>query len=288
MLKSILVALDGSASSLRAARIALALSRRHGAHVKGLGIVNSAWIQRPEPVPVGGTALKKALDLRALESANERVEAVLDLFRQEARDAEAASLEAEIARGNPLDVIETAAVAHDLVVIGRNSRFDVDEDMQDVPQSVDRVIRGEPRPMLLVPPSANGNGENEIAGPTLIAFDGSPAASRALHMFALLGIGRDRAVKVLTVNPSSEQAATETAVRACALLERHGFTQVEPMGLGNPEAGRPAEAILEAAKVIHAGMIVMGAYGHSGIRELFGSCTRDVLNNSTAVLFLHH
>jgi hypothetical protein len=50
MLSSILVALDGSSSSLRAAQVAFALARRGEVHVEGLGIVNSAWIQRPEPV----------------------------------------------------------------------------------------------------------------------------------------------------------------------------------------------------------------------------------------------
>ena len=44
MLRSILVALDGSASSVEAGRLALALAARADAHVEGLGIVNSAWI----------------------------------------------------------------------------------------------------------------------------------------------------------------------------------------------------------------------------------------------------
>jgi nucleotide-binding universal stress UspA family protein len=32
----------------------------------------------------------------------------------------------------------------------------------------------------------------------------------------------------------------------------------------------------------------MGAYGHRGIREIFGSCTREVLTACSQVLFLHH
>ena len=56
MLRSIVVALDGSASSVEAGLLALELGKRHRAHVEVLGIVNSAWIQRPEPVPIGGMA----------------------------------------------------------------------------------------------------------------------------------------------------------------------------------------------------------------------------------------
>ncbi|SCY97333.1 universal stress protein [Microvirga guangxiensis] len=77
MLRSILIALDGSPSSLQAAGLGLELARHHKAHVDGLGIVNSAWIQRPEAVPVGGMAYKTALDLKELQSAAERVDAVL-------------------------------------------------------------------------------------------------------------------------------------------------------------------------------------------------------------------
>ena len=65
--------------------------------------------------------------------------------------------------------------------------FDVEGELYDVPVCVERIIRSEPRPVLLVPPERNGRGDPTMTGPVLIAFDGSPAASRALHMFALLG-----------------------------------------------------------------------------------------------------
>jgi nucleotide-binding universal stress UspA family protein len=35
-------------------------------------------------------------------------------------------------------------------------------------------------------------------------------------------------------------------------------------------------------------MIVMGAFEHSGIREIFGSCTRSVLADCPKMLFLYH
>ncbi|WP_064712342.1 universal stress protein [Rhizobium bangladeshense] len=60
------------------------------------------------------------------------------------------------------------------------------------------------------------------------------------------------------------------------------------IGLGDREAGTPAETILGLAKSLNVEVIVMGAYGHHGIREIFGSTTREVLNASPTVLFLHH
>lgn len=288
MLRSIVVALDGSDSSVEAGLLALELGKRHGARVEGLGIVNSAWIQRPEPVPIGGMAYKRALDLQSLKNASDRVSAVLTAFSQHAKEAGFIAFEAKKVDGDPRIQIEFEATVHDLVVVGRGSLFDVDGELFEMPLCIDQVIRGEPRPVILVPASMKGRPGDDLAAPVLIAFDGSPAASRTLHMFALLGLAMEREVHVLTVDNSSEDAAIAVATRACALLRRHGATQTHGIGLGDRQAGTPAEAILGTAKALGAGMIAMGAYGHRGIRELFGSCTRTVLENSSSLLFLHH
>jgi nucleotide-binding universal stress UspA family protein len=287
MLRSILVALDGSESSTRASEVALQLASQHDAHVEGLGIVNSGWIQRPEPVPIGGMAIKAALDLSRLGTARERVDRVLQEFKAQVVKAGISSPGIRAAEGNPLQLIAQEATAHDLIVIGRNSMFDVEGEMCDLPVCVERIIREEPRPILLVPSEPSESGVAGSQRSILVAFDGSPAASRAMHMFALLGLAQDRAVHVVTVANETD-AATETAGRACELLARHGASQTRAIGLGDREAGTPSETILGLPKSIDADMIVMGAYGRRGIREIFGSTTREVLNACPTVLFLHH
>ncbi len=288
MLRSILIALDGSPSSLQAASVGLELACRHKAHVDGLGIVNSGWIQRPEAVPVGGMAYKTALDLKELQSATERVGAVLQDFRERAERAGTLSFDLREVDGSPLQVVEIEAISHDLIVLGRNSMFDVGGEICELPLCVDRIIRGEPRPVLLVPDQAPGSGEVNSQPPILLAFDGSPASSRAVHMFALLGLAAGRVVHVVTLDQSSTERAEQTAERACALLRRHAATETHAIGLGDREAGTPAETILGLAKALKPEMIVMGAYGTRGIQEIFGSCTREVLNACPAPLFLHH
>ena len=287
MLRSILVALDGSESSTRASEVALELASQHGAHLEGLGIVNSGWIQRPEPVPIGGIAIKAALDLSRLGTARERVDRVLQEFKAQVAKAGISSHVVRAAEGNPLQLVAREATAHDLVAVGRKSIFDVDGELYDLPVCVERIVREEPRPILLVPsePSESGMGGSQRA--ILVAFDDSPASSRALHMFALLGLAQNRAVHVLTAADETD-AATETAGRACELVARHGASQTRAIGLGDREAGTPSETILGLAKSIGAEMIVMGAYGRRGIREIFGSTTREVLNACPTVLFLHH
>jgi hypothetical protein len=177
-------------------------------------------------------AYKAALDLRELQDASERVEAVLDGFRKEAERAGVASVEARRVDGDPLQVIETEAASHDLIVLGHRSMFDVDGEICELPLCVDRVIRGEPRPVLLVPDDAPGSGAGSSQAPILVAFDGSPASSRALHMFALLGLAAGRVVHVVTLDPSSSRMAEETASRACIILRRHGAAETHAIGLG--------------------------------------------------------
>lgn len=287
MLKSILVALDGSSSSIAGAGFALRLAGRLHAGVEGLGIVNSDWIQRPQAVPIGGLAYKKALEFKLMESADQRVDAVLRAFQSDARRARV-TFSTKRMDGNVVQNISVESIEHDLVVVGGNSLFDVEGELDRIPLCVDRIVRSGLRPVVMAP-DADESGPAELdTAPVLVAFDGSVAASRTLHMLALLGIAAERQVYVLTQDNRSEQLAAATAERGCALLRRHGVGQVKAVGLGDRQAGTPAETILGTAKTLGAGMIAMGAYGNSGIREIFGSCTRAVLTEARQMLFLYH
>lgn len=287
MLRSVLIALDGTPSSLYAARFALGLAKEYQAHVEGLGIVNSAWIQRPEATPIGGTAYKSALKLHEMQSATERVAAVMQDFRQAAQQSGVASFEARETDGSPADVLEVRGDAFDLIALGRESMFDVDGETSNPPLVVERIIARASRPILLLPAGATETAPRTQT-PVLVAFDGSQASSRALHLFALLGLARDRVVHVVTLDEDSVENAEETAARAAQLLQRHGPSEVQTIALGDREAGTPAETVLGVAKTLGADMIVMGSYGHRGIRDFFGSCTRQVLRTCPTALFVHH
>jgi nucleotide-binding universal stress UspA family protein len=140
---------------------------------------------------------------------------------------------------------------------------------------------------MLIPASAQPVSTHSHA-PILIAYDGSPASSRAVHVFALLGLAKGRVVHVLTQDDESRAQAVTTAQKACALLSLHGAVKTHAIGLGDAEAGRPAETILGTATALQPDLVVMGAYGRRGIQEIFGSCTRQVLDASTTPLFLYH
>jgi nucleotide-binding universal stress UspA family protein len=288
MMHSILVALDGSVSSVAAMRVGFMLASKHDAHLEGIAIVNAEWIQRPEPVPLGASSFKEALDLSKLKTSRERAEEVVRYFTTSAGEAGITSFSVSSAEGGPALVIERKAVSHDLIVVGRGSMFDEDGDLYDLPRALDMIVRAQPRPVLVLPATPDPSDSALEDGPVLVAFDGSAASSRALHMFALLGLAEGRACHTFTISAKGEAHALATAAEAGELLRRHGASHVHAIGLDADTGSDPSNAIMVAAKSIGAGLIVMGAYGRSGIREIFGSCTREVLQACPTPLLLHH
>jgi nucleotide-binding universal stress UspA family protein len=70
-------------------------------------------------------------------------------------------------------------------------------------------------------------------------------------------------------------------------LRRHGI-KAEAEAL--PSGGlNPAEVVVAKGRALGAGMMVMGAYGHSRIREfVLGGATRHALANISIPLFMSH
>lgn len=276
MIRSVLVALDGSASSVVAQSLAIGIARGHDARVSGIGIVDSPWITRPEPVPIGSTWIKQARDLAQLQTAHERIHAVLNGFESAAAASGVphAYIEAE---GDPATLIETEAVSHDLILIGHEADFHFDE--KKTSPLLDRLVRESARPLIIAP-------KRPVSLDTvLVTYDGSATAARAAHMFALLGLANgDTQVGVVSIDPIP-RAAEDKAERIRLLLARYG---VEARAIGIESETSPAEIILTQAKSLGAGIIVMGAFGHRGLREmLIGSTTQDLIEACPAALFVH-
>ncbi|MEX6508427.1 universal stress protein [Jiella sp. M17.18] len=85
---------------------------------------------------------------------------------------------------------------------------------------------------------------------------------------------------------SSEQRGLEPMADMARHLARHGVS-VETRELANWQDA--AEGLMHEAEVLGAQMIVIGAYGHSRMRELLlGGVTRELLRSSRVPLLLAH
>lgn len=137
------------------------------------------------------------------------------------------------------------------------------------------------RPVLILPEGHDGGLERVV-----VAWDGSAPAARAMND-ALPLLRAARSVKVVTVGgdkPVDHVAPRPYAVRH---LLRHG---VRADGLEIEPDGRSAAEALEAwLKAEKAQLVVMGAFGHSRLRELaLGGVTESMLTHLPTAVWLSH
>lgn len=276
-MKSILVALDDTPAALAARDVALALAARHHARVTGAGIVDVDYLTAPEAVPMGGAYYKFKGDLEHLKRGHDRAQKLIDDFDKECKrhdiDGQAVALV-----GDPLPEILRAADAHDLIVLGRDTSFHA-EPADGIAAPVARLLKENPRPMLITPPTAHA------ISPVLVAYDGSAPAARALQLFTLLQIGKGVPVHVLSVDADAA-AAKSMARRAASYLDLY---RVKAKVHGIASDAAPADIVLAEAKSLEVGILVMGAFGHGGlVKSVLGTCTRKVMAECPTGLFVHH
>ena len=122
----------------------------------------------------------------------------------------------------------------------------------------------------------------------VVAWDGSLEAGRAAGLAApLLQAAED--VRIVVVDPQTGQAAhgAEPGADAAAWLARHTTkVTVDRIASAGLSIG---DAIQRHAVDWGAGLVVMGGYGHSRLRErIFGGVTRSILDAPKVPLFMAH
>lgn len=126
-------------------------------------------------------------------------------------------------------------------------------------------------------PAVLAASSGKIAGPAIIAWDASPRAMRAVRAHLPLIQSLEHAV--IAHNPDKDRelggASETTSPQALAewLHDQRVSTKTETF------SGKISEGLLGLAKKHEAGLIVMGAYGHSRIGQmLFGGTSRALMN----------
>ena len=279
MIKSILVTLDESESSVAAKKFGVLLAKDHKAALTGIGILDQPWIAAPEAIPLGGAAFKVELDEKLLHDAKRRVHKLEKDFTAYCKENKVESSIID-ATGVPVFEIEYFATEHDLLIIGKDANFHF-TNVDETGLSVNPLIRANPRPVIVTGPEI----PNEKSSDILVAFDGTFASSRALHMAILVGILKGKTVHIAHVN-SEEKAAKEITNIAIKLCTNHGIKAV-----GHPlvTSEKPVVALLKLKEEIKPFMIVLGAFGHAGISYLFmGSCAKELLKATSIPLFIYH
>ncbi len=269
-IKDILIHVDTTPAYLRRLRLAIALAQRCDAALIGAYVMPS-----PDVVTMASDGTTTVALAAYLASLEEEAAAAEDRFR--------AMLSEQGLRGDWRKGRDSVAAcvadwarAADLVVLGQE-----DPDHAVALDAPEDVILGCGRPVLVVP---NAGEFDRIGEHTLVAWDGSHEATRAVHDgLSLLALSK--VVTVLSVDPDEDvQTRGEALARH---LARHGL---HTAAAARTSADRTvADVLLAEAQALGCDLLVMGGYGHSRLRETaLGGVTRDMLRPMTLPVLMAH
>jgi nucleotide-binding universal stress UspA family protein len=149
----------------------------------------------------------------------------------------------------------------------------------------ERIVMESGRPVLLLPT----RGEFKTIGShVIIGWNATREAARAIFE-AMPILEKSSDARLIWVDPQNEgeRAGNLPGAEMAATLARHGVkATAEAMPTGGLSVGN---ALLNRASDLGADMIVIGAYGHSRLREfVFGGATRTLLSDMTVPVLISH
>jgi nucleotide-binding universal stress UspA family protein len=188
-------------------------------------------------------------------------------------------LDWQIASGDPIQATIAAARFADIAVIGQP---DPGQDFEpDVAQLPFDLVLGAGRPVLMAPYAGEFGAVGKQA---LVAWNASREASRAVAD-ALPILQTATRVRVLGI--AAADGESDTLDKLVAYLGHHGIKAETSRAVASGiNAG---DVLLDAASDFGADLIVMGAWGHSRLRErLLGGVTRTLLDQMTVPVLMSH
>lgn len=259
-MRSILVTADKAATLDDRIETALALARTFDGHVTFQIATPFAELALWEPF--GGAAIT-AEAINQVREADEKLAVALD---QRLAHQDVAFDVVIVDEGRAAGIAGAARFA-DLIVTS----------LED--PALEEIALGTNAPVLALP---KGRPLLDFSVPELVCWDGGQEAAAALRAAVPL-LARASQVHLLTVREKSDDYP---AAEAAEYLSRHGVhaetREVECQGT-------IARTIEQQAAALGAGLVVMGLFGKSRLRELlFGGVSRALLDRAELPLFFAH
>ena len=267
--------MDGSPHGEAAVTLAIDWASRFDADLLGLGILDEPSITGPEPVPQGASVYKAARDQARLRDAHQQIVDFLAAFSERCAEAKVRAATVEDV-GRPHEQIVEEALRCDVVVLGQETHFKF-ETQSEPDETVGRVLRQSPRPVVVVPREpAPGHG-------VLVAYGEGREVARTFQMLVLLGLAAEETIDLLAIHPDATEAERRLR-RPAAYLAAHGLpSRLLPIA----SRASASEVILGEAERRRPRLLVMGAQGHHPVRDLFGtSVARAVLKQTPVPVFV--
>lgn len=272
MFRSALVALkpERSASVIS---FAVEFAKIHGLELGGLSVIDIERMTQGEAVPMGAGAYKAERDAIRLESCRQLAQTVSGELAS-ACDLAGVRCTSQMSEGDTIGEVTRATLAYDLLICGHTPGGDASDRSLLL-----SILKHNARPAIVVPrdPARGAN--------VMLAYDGSFQAARAMASIAQSGFLANRQLHVVCLHAEYGTAAARS-VSAMDYLRRQGIRAES-----HPEVlvKTPAEQLIETARRHDVGLLVMGAFGKSAMREFFfGSVTQTILEKLSIPVLLDH
>lgn len=274
--KTILVHVDASPKAEQRFRCAADLARSFGAHLVGCAPTGISRFIPHEMVVGEGAALADLCMAMRANAADS-----LMRFTQVISEHGVPPAEERIIDDDASGIVLHARYA-DLVLVSQP-----DESMPthgSAGELPGYLLRESGRPLLMVPGFA---GDTGLQGTALVAWDGSVEATRAVTAaLPLLRAASDARIMHIDQGQAGADPEAASCSRLVQYLQRHGISADVAYRSERDDIG---EALLTAASDENAGLLVMGGYGRSPLREsLLGGVTASVLRALTLPVLLAH
>ena len=275
-LKTILVHLADDPDHLARFEAALALAKRHSAHLTAL------FITRPLDVPVEVTGRGASVVFLEESAANREKKArELEAEFKQSCSAKGISHDWIVEDSDHLDSLSRHAHAADVVIVSRGPDLHLEDRFRLRLAEELVLVTGLP---IMVLPAGYAAGATPIGRRILIGWKPTRQAVRAVRD-ALPFLQAAQKVLLTTVRPT-----TTDAISTLEIAQYLTRQEVSAETLDVDEAsGGVGETLLAAADTHECDLIVLGAYGNSRLKEvLFGGVTRDLFRHSKIPLLLSH
>ncbi len=205
------------------------------------------------------------LDGQKARLANKRGRAILDDAKARVEEHGVTSVSTTLRNGQLVETMHEFETDADLIIIGKRgeaSNFDMDH----LGSNLERVVRSTKKPVLVA--SRAFKPINKM----LIAFDGGKSSMKAIERIASGSVFKGIDCLLLHVGSETSQYRKQLG-GAVATLQNAGYTAEYRV-----VAGQADSVIADTVESEQFDLLVMGAYGHSRIRNLIiGSTTTQMV-----------
>jgi nucleotide-binding universal stress UspA family protein len=273
--KTLLVHVDNGKRSAARLDIACRLAKLSDAHLIGLHALTV--VKLPSYAMVEGGVQVREFHERMLSESAVAAEA---MFKQAVKATGVEKVEWRKSRRDAVDSVPIHGRYADVLVIGQPNETD---GSGVEPDFAERLLLAAGRPALVIPYA----GDFPTVGTrVLVAWNASREATRALTD-AIPILREAKQVDVIAFNPKDAPHGEVPGADIGLYLARHGIKvnvsqqTAEDVDVGNQLLSRAAD--------LDSDLVVMGAYGHSRMKELIlGGATRTVLNSMTVPVLMSH